>query len=59
MLKDVFKIGKLAKSQGNDGIQFTLFHILFCFYFFLRLRLWHMEVPRLGVESENILMVAY
>ena len=30
--------------------------IIFHFFVFLRLRLWHMEVPKLGAESESQLL---
>ena len=29
------------------------FHTVTCFFFFLGLHLWHMQVPRLGVELET------
>ena len=42
-----------ADNNGYVG-GYKIYHVffLFFFFFFLGLYLWHMEVPRLGVESE-------
>jgi len=40
-------------------IFFLFFFFLFFFFVFLGLHLWHMEVPRLGVNSELQQLLAY
>ena len=50
----------LSRILGFFGFWFLRFGVFcfFLFFVFLRLRLWHMEVPRLGVKSE-LQLLAY
>ena len=44
---------RLCSERMETGIQLNTLVFVFVFYFcFLGPHLWHMEVPRLGVESE-------
>ena len=42
----------MGKKLVYMGKIFIFLFVLFLFLFFCRPHLWHMEVPRLGVESE-------
>ena len=43
---------KLGKAVLYNCETLNLFFIFYYFFFFLGLHFWHMEVPRLGVQSE-------
>ena len=44
--------GETTGQNGSLGQIFVYFLLLFYFFVFLGPHLWHMEVPRLGVELE-------
>ena len=47
-----FSLGRTASVEANLLCFFFLSSLFFFFFCFLGLNLWHMKVPRLGVESE-------
>ena len=51
-LKEVWRAPNELYQGCYHSVYFFLFVLIYIYFAFLRLHLWHMDVPRLGVESE-------
>ena len=52
LLREVLISPAIIRNKSGFLCKSDNWFVFFCFFCFLRPNLWHMEVPRLGVESE-------